>query len=36
MLIKEFGFKKATGLAMISIVYGLLLAGFIGRVIALL
>jgi ferrous iron transport protein B len=36
MLIKEFGFKKATGLTIISIIYGLLFAGFIWRIITLL
>jgi ferrous iron transport protein B len=33
MLIREFGFKKATILTMISIIYGILWAGFIWRVI---
>lgn len=34
MLIKEFGFKKATGLTIISIIYGFLFAGLIWRIIS--
>jgi ferrous iron transport protein B len=35
MLIKEFGFKRATALTITSILYGLLIAGLVWRVVAL-
>jgi ferrous iron transport protein B len=35
MLIKEFGFKKAIGLTITSIIYGLLFAGLIWRIISI-
>jgi ferrous iron transport protein B len=35
MLLKEFGAKKATGLAIVSIAYGLVFAGLAWRVISL-
>ncbi len=35
ILVREFGFKKATILTMISIIYGILWAGFIWRIIVL-
>jgi ferrous iron transport protein B len=36
MLIKEFGFKKAIGLTIISIIYGFLIAGIVWRIISVL
>jgi len=36
MLVKEFGFKKAVGLTIISVTYGLFLAGLIARIVLLL
>ena len=36
MLIREFGFKKAIGLTVVSVAYGLFLAGLIARIILLL
>jgi ferrous iron transport protein B len=35
MLIKEFGFKKATGLTITSIIYGLLFAGLVWRIVSI-
>jgi len=34
MLIKEFGFKKAIGLTITSIIYGLLFAGLLWRIVS--
>jgi len=35
MLVREFGFKKATGLTISSIIYGIFWAGIIWRIIAI-
>ncbi len=35
MLIKEFGFKKALSLTILSIIYGLLFAGSVWRIISI-